>query len=93
MEKGFVDLKEKPKRLNGPESPQYPHIYLGRSRIKELFKGEKIGEGYQAMIECTIEGDGLEVRKIKLTGSAKMTDKGETTSKKAAPMSTKDEDY
>jgi hypothetical protein len=66
---GFVDLKEDPKRLNSPESPSYPRLYLGKNRMKELFSGSKMGESYNAQIKCNLDGGDLEVTAIKIEGA------------------------
>ena len=65
---GFVDLKESDNRLDKP-SDRYPSLHLSSDQMKKVFKGSKIGESYEAMIRCTLDGSSLKVFEMKVIGT------------------------
>lgn len=65
----YYDLKEKSKRLDAPQAPKYPMLYLDKDKILEIFKGAKIGDEYIIQAKCVLSGDCLDIRGIKLIGT------------------------
>lgn len=68
MANEFIDLKRDSKRVDSPEAPSYPCLYLDD---KTVMNGMKIGEEGEARIKYMVSTSGLEIRGIQFDGMKK----------------------